>query len=196
MGALPTRQKRLFFHRPVASRKCNGTFLQVTWSQLNADGDTAFNPFPILDPTTEIAPIHLDENWFSGVALLLKFRRHLVSGFPNGSAMFRLWYDGEYNGMARRDSRRKNGAIVVGVHHDDLAHQTSARTPTGGPTELLGAVPSKKTDVGSFGKVLAKEMGGARLHGLAALHHCFDAKRGTCTMITYALGLFASVRRT
>src|ERR1700758_1256398 len=108
MADLRTWQKRLFFHRPVASRKRNGTFLQVTWSQLNANGDTAFNPFPILDTTTEIAPIYLDENWFAGVGLLLKFRRQFVSGFPNSSAMFRLWYNGEYDGMARRDSRWKN----------------------------------------------------------------------------------------
>src|SRR5258708_25623926 len=150
MDDLRTRQKRLFFHRPVAARKCDGTLVQVTWSQLNASGDTAFDPCPILDTTTEIAPVHLDENWFAGVALLPKFRRQFVSGFPNGSAMVRLWHDWEYNGMARRDSRRKNGAIVVGVHHDDLAHQSSARTPTGGPTELLRAVPRNKNDVGSF----------------------------------------------
>src|SRR5258708_34269292 len=118
MDDLRTRQKRLFFHRPVASRKCNGTFLQVTWSQLNANGDTAFDPFPILDTATEIAPIHLDENWFAGVALLLKFRRQFVSSLPNGSAMFRLWYDGKYNGMPRRDSQPKNGATSTGVHHD------------------------------------------------------------------------------
>src|SRR5258708_14015064 len=134
MDDLRTRQKRLFFHRPVASRKCNGTFLQVTWSQLNANGDTAFDPFPILDTTTEIAPVHLDENWFAGVALLPKFRSQFVSGFPNGSAMVRLWHDWEYNGMARRDSRRNNGAIAVCVHHDDPPPQSRPPTPPASPT--------------------------------------------------------------
>src|SRR5260370_35877531 len=164
MGALPTRQKRLFFHRPVASRKCNGTFLQVTWSQLNANGDTAFDPFPILDTTTEIAPVHLDENWFAGVALLPKFRSQFVSGFPNGSAMVRLWHDWEYNGMARRHFRRKNGAIVFGVHHEYPAHRSRSCTPIGGPTRLTGSLSMKQKVVRRLSIVPAEARVGARLH--------------------------------
>src|SRR5258708_19959403 len=95
--------------------------------------------------------------------------------------------------MAGRNSWWKNGAIVIGMYHDNLAEQTSAHTPTGCPTELLGAVPGKKPVVGSFGKVLAEEMGGTRLYSFAILHHCLDAKSGNRTGKPFTLGLFAFV---
>lgn len=53
--------------------------------------------------------------------------------------------------------------------------------PGAGPRELLGVVPSGKTDVLRFGEVLAQEVGGARLDGLPVLHHGF-----------YSVGLFRS----
>src|SRR4051812_34046612 len=86
-------QECLFSRRTVASRKCDRTFVQIAWSKFNANRSTAFDPFPIFCPTAEIASIHLDENGFAGVALLLKLSGQSVSSFPNSSPMFRLWYD-------------------------------------------------------------------------------------------------------
>ena len=104
---------------------------------------------------------------------------HLVLPLVNGD-------DDDFNGG---ELGRKHEALVVAVRHDEGAHQSGADAPRSGPNVRLPSFLVGKRDVEGLGEVLAQEVGGAGLQGLAILHEGFDAVGvlGACEAL--ALGL-------
>ena len=78
---------------------------------------------PSLVAATDITRVDLDLNMASGVGDPAKVRRELVAEVEHRLRGFRLVGDGNDHNMRRREPRRKNHAVVIGVGHDHAADE-------------------------------------------------------------------------
>ena len=85
----------------------------------------------------------------------------LLVGFPNRNNHHLDWGEG----------RRKHKAVVVGVGHDQRAHQSGAHTPRSGPGIFWLVLFVEERHFERLAEVLAQEVGRAALKGFAVLHH-------------------------
>ena len=97
--------------------------------------------------------------------------------------------------MDRRDPRRENEPIIVGVRHDDRADEARAHAPARRPAKLLRARARLKLDPARARKILAEKMRGAGLDRLPVLDHRFDAERLHRAGKAFALGFLAAENR-
>ena len=108
--------------------------------------------------------------------IVAKLGGQFVGGFQNRRARFFLWRDRENDNVRRRDPRRQDQAVVVGVRHDQRADQARAHAPARRPAKFLLAVARLKLNSARARKVLPEEMRRAGLDRFSILHHRFDAK--------------------
>ena len=71
---------------------------------------------------------------------------------------------------------RKDEAVVVGVGHNERAHQTGGNAPRGCPYVFLLVLGTGEGDIECLGEVLTQEVAGTRLECLAVLHHGFNGE--------------------
>ena len=103
--------------------------------------------------------------------------RQLIGGLDNSGACFFFWRDRDDHNVCRRDARRQNQTIIIGVRHDQRADHARGHAPARRPAEFLFAVARLKLNPAGAREILAKEMRRAGLHRFAVLHHRLDAQR-------------------
>ena len=100
--------------------------------------------------------------------------------------------DGNDGHMDGSQMRRQDEAVVVGVGHDEGAHEAGTDAPGGGPYVFELVLLVEELHLEGFGEVLTQEVAGACLQGLAVLHHGFDTEgvEGTGEALVGALVAF------
>ena len=104
------------------------------------------------------------------MALGLQRLLQLIHLVQNGVVLIVGLVDGDHDHLDGGQGRGQHQAVVVSVGHDEGAHQTGAHAPGCGPHIVLLALVVGELDVEALGEVLAQEVGGAGLQGLAVLH--------------------------
>ena len=85
------------------------------------------------------------------------------------------------NHLDRRQVRRQDESVIIGVGHDERTHQTGRDTPTRSPYILVFILFIEELYVEGLGEVLTEEMGGTGLQGLTVLHHSLNTIRIECS---------------
>ena len=97
--------------------------------------------------------------------------------------------------MNRRDPRRQDEPVIVGMRHDDGADQARAHAPARRPPKLLRACARLKLNPARPRKILAEEMRGTRLNRFAILDHRFNAERLDRAREAFALRFLTAENR-
>ena len=85
--------------------------------------------------------------------------------------MLGILADGHDDHLDGGQPRRQHEAVVVGVNHDEGAHEAGGHAPARGPYILGLVLLVEESHVETLGKVLPQEVACAALQGLAVLHH-------------------------
>ena len=125
--------------------------------------------------------------------------------FQLGSQAFKLpgdplqllgsFIDRNHHDLDRSQLGRKHQAVVIGVRHNERAHQTGGNAPRSRPNVFELAFPAGELHVERLGEVLRKEMGGSALKRLAVLHQRLDRQRVLGSRETLAVALVTDDHR-
>ena len=165
-------QRHGFFLQGVAPVYLNRTGSEVARSHGQPHRNALEFPFGELEAGTQgVAVVDLH-----ALAQGLKALLYLLHFLQDGIALFFRFIDRNHHHMDRGESRGQDQAVVVSVGHDQRAHQTGRNAPGRSPDVFLLAFLVGELDVEGLGEVLAQEVGGTGLQGLAVLHHGLDGE--------------------
>ncbi len=111
---------------------------------------------------------------FAGFELLFD----AVAVFADLRAVFVAAVDRQDHHVLGGQPRRADEAVVIAVRHDQGTDEPGRDAPGSRPGERFAAGRVLEFDLLGTRKILAEEVGGARLQGLAVLHHGLDGIGG------------------
>ena len=156
----------------VAAADLAGSVLQVTGADGQAHGD-AF----------ELVLVELPAGLVLGSVVILHHQAFGFEGADDGGDMlvelallFVALADGDDGHVDGGQVRREDESVVVGVGHDEGAHEAGADAPRGGPYVFELVLLVEELHLEGLGEVLAQEVAGACLQSLAVLHHSLNAE--------------------
>src|SRR5690606_17411250 len=105
------------------------------------------------------------------VALATKVGTDRFDPRRDGRKFFLVSEDRHNNHMDRRQFRRKNQAVIVGMREDQRANEAGTDAPRGSPYVFQFSVLAGELYIKSLREILSEEVGCASLQRLAILHH-------------------------
>ena len=172
-------RQRLFGER-VATSHFDGTVLDVTCADGQTDRHATHLVFGELEARSHVVGgVHFDAD-AEGLELVCNG----VNLLEDGIQLLLLFEDRHDSHLDRSQMRRQDESVVVGVGHDECAHQSRRDAPGRSPYILGFVLFGEERHVERLGEILSQEMAGTGLQRLAVLHHGFDAVGVECARKT------------
>ncbi len=158
--------------------------MHIFGANLDAHGNAFDLPLAVLEARGEIVAVvdAVQETAFPA-------RRDAPHRLGHRRALVLVLPDRHDDDLNRRQSRRKDQAVVVRVGHDQRADQARGGAPRRSPGILLAVIGGGVLDVERAREVLAQVMARPGLQRLAVLHHRLDRVGAKRAGELFALGL-------